>query len=116
MTVALVDAPDDFAATLGALPDKVTLRAGARGRADLVIWFVRTETKLTRDVARMARFMGDGRLWIAWRKKATREGTGGPAEVMVRAAGLHNGLVDYKICAIDRTWAGLLFARRRSVR
>jgi hypothetical protein len=27
--------------------------------------------------------------------------------------GLAAGLVDYKICAVDATWSGLLFARRR---
>ncbi|MBP1602707.1 MAG: hypothetical protein H6Q06_2858, partial [Acidobacteria bacterium] len=28
--------------------------------------------------------------------------------------GLDSGFVDYKICAIDETWSGLLFARRTS--
>ena len=31
---------------------------------------------------------------------------------VVRAFGLRSGFVDYKICAIDATWSGLLFARR----
>jgi len=31
----------------------------------------------------------------------------------VRGTGLANGLVDYKICAIDATWSGLLFRRRK---
>jgi hypothetical protein len=31
----------------------------------------------------------------------------------VRAYGLGRGFVDYKICAIDETWSGLLFTRRR---
>jgi hypothetical protein len=33
----------------------------------------------------------------------------------VREVGLDAGLVDYKICAIDRTWSGLLFTRRKPV-
>lgn len=32
----------------------------------------------------------------------------------VRKTGLSAGLVDYKICAIDKTWSGLLFTRRKS--
>jgi hypothetical protein len=32
---------------------------------------------------------------------------------IVRQAGLAVGLVDYKICAIDATWSGLLFTRRK---
>ena len=32
----------------------------------------------------------------------------------VPAAGLANGLVDFKICALDADWSGLLFSRRRA--
>jgi hypothetical protein len=31
----------------------------------------------------------------------------------VREAGLAAGLVDYKVCAVDSTWSGLLFTRRK---
>ena len=34
-------------------------------------------------------------------------------EDVVRAAGLANGLVDYKVCAVNETWSGLKFARRK---
>ena len=32
----------------------------------------------------------------------------------VRAFGLAAGWVDFKICAIDETWSGLVFARRNA--
>jgi len=35
------------------------------------------------------------------------------AEADARAFGLAAGWVDYKICAVDATWSGLLFARRK---
>lgn len=35
-----------------------------------------------------------------------------PARGMDLAVGLPNGLVDYKIASVDRTWSGLIFARR----
>jgi hypothetical protein len=31
----------------------------------------------------------------------------------VRRFGLAARFVDYKICAVDQTWSGLLFARRK---
>ena len=34
-------------------------------------------------------------------------------ESLVRKTGLDGGLVDNKICAIDTTWSGLRFQRRR---
>ena len=57
--------------------------------------------------------MGEpGALWIVWPKKAS----GIAADLdqsAVRAFGLARGLVDYKIAAIDETWSGLCFARRK---
>jgi hypothetical protein len=57
--------------------------------------------------------MGDpGALWVVWPKKASGVATDlGQQEV--RAFGLAAGLVDYKIAAIDATWSGLCFARRK---
>jgi hypothetical protein len=118
MNVALLGAPEDFGATLGELPEGVMLRAGVRGHFGLVIWFVRKEAELARKIARAAAVAGNSPLWIAWPKKNAKSkrsvGTG-PSEASVRKAGLEAGLVDYKVCAIDETWSGLLFARRKAV-
>jgi hypothetical protein len=53
-----------------------------------------------------------GRLWIAWPKKASGRQTD-LDQSAVRRFGLDAGLVDYKICAVDETWSGLCFARRK---
>lgn len=45
-------------------------------------------------------------LLIHWKQVDT-------AERAVREFGLAAGLVDFKICAIDHTWSGLKFTRRR---
>jgi hypothetical protein len=50
-------------------------------------------------------------VWIAWPKKASGVATDLSQQV-VRGIGLSAGLVDYKICAIDKTWSGLLFTKR----
>jgi hypothetical protein len=36
--------------------------------------------------------------------------------LVVRRFGLASGFVDYKVCAIDPAWSGLLFARRKPTR
>jgi hypothetical protein len=59
----------------------------------------------------MAASMGQG-LWIAWPKRASGMATD-LTEDLVRAAGLSHGLVDYKVCAVNHTWSGLKFARRK---
>ncbi len=111
--VALVDAPGGFEKTLGSLPEGVKLRRQARGRPDLVVWFVESRRQLERRVERLGELAGDGGLWIAWPKKSS----GADSDLtqgVVREAGLAVGLVDYKVCAIDNRWSGLRFTRRKS--
>ncbi len=110
--VALLDAPDGFAATLGALPDGVELRWANRGRRDLTIWFVTARSQLERKMERVAAAATSG-LWIAWPKQASGIATD-ITENVVREAGLAAGLVDHKVAAIDSTWSGLRFARRKA--
>lgn len=112
-TVALVNAPAGFADLLGALPMGTRVRHRLQGRAELIIWFVLSKTDLQRRVGRMAGRVGDGGLWIAWPKKTSGVVTD-LNQAEVRRLGLANGLVDYKVCAIDQTWSGLKFARRKS--
>ena len=112
--VALVDAPEDFEATLGPLPAGASLGVVGPGEGDLVIWFTMSLRDLESGVDEMANVLGPrASMWIAWPKKASGVATD-VTQNDVRALGLAAGLVDYKICAIDRTWSGLLFTRRKS--
>ena len=110
--VMLVGAPSDFEGTLGVVPDGVTFRRQARGKSDLVIWFAKTCRDLEGRIERSAAMTGKGGMWIAWPKQASGVKTD-LTQAIVRKTGLANGLVDYKICAIDETWSGLKFARRK---
>jgi hypothetical protein len=109
---ALIGAPKGFESTLGPLPEGARLRRGARGRFDLVLWFPRSRKDLEARVAAIARLPWSAGLWIHWPKKTSGvvsdlDGNG------VRSAGLAAGLVDYKVAAVDATWSGLKFARRK---
>lgn len=111
--VALVNAPKGFEETLGRLPEDVQLRRQARGKPDLVVWFTRSLKEMAGRVGRMGALAGQGGLWIAWPKKSSGVATD-LSQTEVRRAGLAAGLVDYKVAAIDETWSGLRFARRKS--
>lgn len=112
-TLALIGEPPEFRRELAGLPDDVRLVTRAAGTPALVIWFVRTRRDLDGRVGRVSRLIGPGAgLWIAWPKKASGVKTD-VVEDLVRGAGLARGLVDYKVCAINETWSGLKFARRR---
>ena len=110
-TVALIGAPPGILETLGDLPAGVEIRQDARGRCDLVVWFARSLNELLRAVSTAAARREATPLWMVWPKRASGMKTD-LSERVVREAGLSAGLVDYKICAIDDTWSGLLFAKR----
>ena len=112
-SVGLAGAPRGFRDTLGELPQGARVAATARGRCDLILWFVRSRLALEQGIAGMAAREDFRGIWIVWPKKAA--GTGADlGERDVRRVGLAAGLVDYKICAVDATWSGLLFARRET--
>ena len=110
--VALLAAPPGFDDTLGALPDGVKVRRRA-GEADVALLFTRAARDLEARFAATAETLRPGgMLWVAWPKKTSGVATD-LTENVVRDIGLAAGLVDVKVCAIDETWSGLKFVRRR---
>ena len=108
----LVDAPADFAATLGDLPPGVELVEAGAGAVDVAILFAlgaATVRALFADLA--ASLEPAGGLWVAWPKRSSGVATE-LDENAVREIGLADGLVDNKVCAIDATWSGLRFVWR----
>ena len=110
--LALLGPPHDFATrTLGPIPDGVEIRTDLRKAPDLIIWFARSLAEVERRIDALAGKVGRDGIWIAWPKQASGVKSD-LTQADVRRIGLGNGLVDYKICAIDATWSGLKFARR----
>lgn len=110
-TVALIDAPDGFVEALGALPDDVTFSASAR-KPELTLWFVRNRAAHEKKLAKIVKLSEHGHVWTIW-PKLTSAMASDISETYVRNEGLAAGLVDYKVCAVDDTWSGLKFARRK---
>jgi hypothetical protein len=109
--VAIVAAPDGFAEDLE-VPPGVLVRRQARGRFDIVLFFVTRRAELTRRFPVLKRGLElDGGLWIAWPKQASGVATD-LSFAPVQEVGLANGLVDNKVAAIDDTWSGLRFVYR----
>ena len=106
--VAVVAAPNGFADSLE-LPNGVALRHDARGRLDVIVFFVTRRAELVRRFPALKRSLEpDGGLWIAWPKKTSGVATD-LSENPIREIGLENLLVDNKVAAIDDTWSGLRF-------
>jgi hypothetical protein len=110
--LALLNAPPDFATTLGELPEGVATRTTARGPLDVVVFFTTRQADLERRFEVLRRALDQaGGLWVAWPKKASGVATD-LTENVIRDIGLSAGLVDNKVCAIDETWSGLRFVIR----
>lgn len=111
--LALMNAPVGFSKWLPALPDGASVSERGAGEADVIVLFVMSSKELKSFPVAMKRMpTGSGMLWIAWPKKTSKIVTD-LTENIVRDFGLALGLVDTKVCAIDDTWSGLRFSRRR---
>ncbi len=114
--VALIGAPEGFAAALEPLPAKVKLarRIGQSGSPplDVILFFADRAAELEKRFSSLAaKLAPNGGLWVAWPKKAS----GVPTDLtddVVREIGLAKGLVDNKVCAVDDVWSGLRFVIR----
>ncbi len=119
--VALLDAPSGFDATLGRLPDGVTVHRSLDAPDpfdpfDVVLCFTTRRDRLVSAVREVRPVLAQaGGLWIAWPKRAS----GVPTEVgddTVREVALPTGLVDNKVCSVDATWTALRLVIRKELR
>jgi|SRR6185312_174312 len=106
--VAVVDTPRDFPDLLGAVPDAVEFQEEP---APLTLWFVHDRENLMESLREMRTRASKTKLWLLWRKGSTGDGL---TQKALREAANAVGLVDYKICAVDARWSGMLFARKKS--
>ncbi|MEY2468745.1 MAG: hypothetical protein QOF21_1443 [Actinomycetota bacterium] len=114
--VALINAPDGFSATLGALPAGVAVSTSARAGVDVVVVFVKERAALAKALPKLEKAVFPaGAIWTAWPKKASKVPTD-ITEDTVREVCLPRGLVDVKVCAIDDVWSGLKLVWRKELR
>ena len=108
----ILEAPPDYLDLLGPLAGGVVLLDQPDDGLDFIQFFAKERRALERQVSALKQHLAPaGMLWICWPKKASSLDTDLTREV-VRAIGLHTGLVDVKVCAIDADWSGLKFVFR----
>jgi CheY-like chemotaxis protein len=111
-SIMLINPPNRFERKLDPLP-AYTKIVDDPNDANVAVLFALSLTELARDFSALANALPNkAALWIAWPKKASGVKTDLDGNI-VREFGLDAGWVDYKVCAIDETWSGLCFARRK---
>ncbi len=113
MTVALLNAPEDYTQTLGPLPVSIKIKRSLKGgNFDFTQFFTRSLADLVGEIEPLkAAMKQSGMLWISWPKKTSGVSTD-LNENIVRDFVLEQGLVDIKVCAVDEVWSGLKFVVR----
>ena len=110
--VTVLGAPPGYLSLLGDLPAGASLHSRLPQTSRFIHQFVRTRSELARRIQSLAATLADdGTLWISWPKQSSGVVTD-LNENVIRELGLHHGLVDVKVCAIDEVWSGLKFVRR----
>lgn len=85
---------------------------GLEPALDFIHFFASCTQALEAEFPRLRDVLSrDGMLWVSWPKCALKVETD-LSEGVVRDVGLGQGIVDVKICAVDRIWSGLKFVRR----
>ena len=110
MSLGVVDPPRDYLAALGEMPEGVEIVEDPDSPQAVTVWFVHELDPYLDSLQRMRAIADRTKLWIAWRKGAKN----GITQNSVRETAREVGLVDYKICAIDGHWSGMLFARKKA--
>ncbi|RPI00021.1 MAG: hypothetical protein EHM72_10405 [Calditrichaeota bacterium] len=110
--IGFINTPEGFIEQLGELPTGIQIHSHGMASDDIILWFVRSKNELEKGISTTAQLIDHNRLWIMWPKRASGISTD-LSQQIVRETGLAAELVDYKICAVDSVWSGLLFTRRK---
>jgi hypothetical protein len=117
MSIAVLHSPPDLDATLGDLPDGVTISHRLTGHRDLVLIFITRQADLaSRLPALINAIAPNGMIWVAWPKRASKIETDMTEDVIREIVLPASGLVAVKVCAIDQGWSGLKLVIRKERR
>jgi hypothetical protein len=108
--VAVIDPPAGYAQAVGGLPDGACYEEDSISDCGVSLWFVHGIPEFHAALPRMRKLAARSRLWIIWRKNK-RDGLDGN---LIRQGAIAVGLVDYKICSVNETWSGMVFAVKKS--
>lgn len=110
--VLLVGAPHGFEDLLEPLPEGAAVLARAGRNLDIVVMFATAQAHLASGfAATKPRLRYNGRLWIAWPKKASNV----PSDITFESAqalGLRAGLVDNKTASLTEVYQGMQLVYR----
>ena len=110
------NAPRDYRKLVAPLPQDVAIVSRADRETDLVHLFTKERKQLEAALRGWrGKLRDDAVIWLSWPKKSAGVATD-IAEDTIREVALPLGLVDVKVCAVDKVWSGLKLVLRREHR
>ncbi|GAA3994024.1 DUF3052 domain-containing protein [Mucilaginibacter dorajii] len=105
--VMLVNAPDHYLQLFTDMPADIYFVTDEAAKKDLIHFFTKQHSEFLETLPRLMKQMkAEGAIWVSWPKKASKVVTD-ITEDIIRNFALEIGLVDIKVCAVDKVWSGL---------
>jgi hypothetical protein len=105
--VKLIHAPVGYAVLIVEMFDKLVILDRPETGLDFVHFFPRSTEELEQLLPQLKmEIKKNGMIWISWYKRSSGKATN-ISENLIRDTALAIGLVDTKVCAIDKDWSGL---------
>lgn len=116
LTLAAIDAPQEYLSWLGELPAGVRIAAKSGRSVQAVHLFVSQSAVLRKHLTALRKQLEqNGFVWVSWPKKASKVATD-ITEDTIRKTALPLGFVDIKVCAVSDVWSGLKLVIRKNER
>ena len=116
MTLVAIDAPREYRAWVGKLPEGVAIVSKSSQPLRAVHVFATRKANLEKHLRSCReRLVHTGFVWISWPKRASKVETD-ITEDVIRELALPLGFVDIKVCAVNEVWSGLKLVVRKSER
>ncbi len=105
--VKLILVPDNYSRLIPEIFDKLNTRKSPSGEFDFIHFFPDSIAELEQLLPGLkSEIKKNGMIWISWYKTSSTKKSE-LTENVIRETALATGLVDVKVCAIDKDWSGL---------
>lgn len=111
-SVLLVNQPAHYLDLFTDFPDVALIEHPKETEIDFIHFFGTSKKDMEKQTVQLKPFLkNNGTLWVSWPKKSSKIASDLSRDY-IREHLLANGLVDVKVCAVDKDWSGLKFVYR----
>ncbi len=111
--VGVIDGPRDYERVIGEVAEGVEFVEGAQPGCTVLAWFVQDPDSYLEMLPRMRAWVAKTRLWVLWKKGGTTR-TGAVTPLLIREAAKELGMIDYKVCSVDKSWSGIALTIKKA--